>query len=120
MVEASPDLLQFGALGLLALFMGYVLRQMNKTSDFTEQLTKDALEGNRKSNEALAEVVGRPLLYGTTRRFLDVFGLADIEDLPPMEALRLKSATKPVEEVEPVNPPPIPEPQLAQCALSGA
>jgi segregation and condensation protein B len=67
-----------------------------------------------------AEVVGRPLLYGTTRKFLDVFGLVDIEDLPPMEALRLKSATKPAEEVEPVKPPPIPEPQLAQCALTGA
>lgn len=38
-----------------------------------------------------AEVVGRPLLYGTTRKFLDVFGLGDLEDLPPMEALRLKA-----------------------------
>lgn len=38
-----------------------------------------------------AEVVGRPLLYGTTRKFLDVFGLADLEDLPPMEALRLRA-----------------------------
>lgn len=37
-----------------------------------------------------AEIVGRPLLYGTTRKFLDVFGLADLNDLPPMEALRLR------------------------------
>lgn len=29
-----------------------------------------------------AEVVGRPLQYGTTRRFLDHFGLAGLEDLP--------------------------------------
>lgn len=29
-----------------------------------------------------AEVLGRPLLYGTTRRFLDTFGLASIKDLP--------------------------------------
>lgn len=36
-----------------------------------------------------AEIVGRPLLYGTTRKFLDVFGLADLNDLPPMEALSL-------------------------------
>ena len=67
-----------------------------------------------------AEVVGRPLLYGTTRRFLNVFGLADIDDLPPMEALRLKSASKPVEEVEPVTPPPVPQPPLQQCAAVGA
>ena len=36
-----------------------------------------------------AEIVGRPLLYGTTRKFLDVFGLADLDDLPPMETLTL-------------------------------
>jgi segregation and condensation protein B len=37
-----------------------------------------------------AEIVGRPMLYGTTRKFLDVFGLADLEDLPPMESLTLR------------------------------
>jgi segregation and condensation protein B len=29
-----------------------------------------------------AEELGRPMLYGTTRRFLEVFGLASIKDLP--------------------------------------
>ncbi|MBN2844200.1 MAG: SMC-Scp complex subunit ScpB [Sedimentisphaerales bacterium] len=29
-----------------------------------------------------AEELGRPLLYGTTQKFLDVFGLASIKDLP--------------------------------------
>lgn len=67
-----------------------------------------------------AEIVGRPLLYGTTKRFLDVFGLADLDDLPPMEALQFKPASKPVEEVEPVKPPPIPEPPLEQVAAIGA
>lgn len=37
-----------------------------------------------------AEVVGRPMLYGTTKKFLDLFGLADLDDLPPMEALLLR------------------------------
>jgi segregation and condensation protein B len=37
-----------------------------------------------------AEIIGRPMLYGTTRKFLDIFGLANLEDLPPMEALSLK------------------------------
>ncbi|MEW6743684.1 MAG: SMC-Scp complex subunit ScpB [Planctomycetota bacterium] len=32
-----------------------------------------------------AEVIGRPRLYGTTRRFLDLFGLAGLEDLPQVE-----------------------------------
>ncbi|MBU0638106.1 MAG: SMC-Scp complex subunit ScpB [Planctomycetes bacterium] len=47
-----------------------------------------------------AEVVGRPMLYGTTRKFLDVFGLADLDDLPPLEALTLRPAAGPVEAVE--------------------
>jgi segregation and condensation protein B len=34
------------------------------------------------------EVAGRPLLYGTTRRFLEVFGLARIEDLPTLRDLQ--------------------------------
>ena len=35
-----------------------------------------------------AEVLGRPMLYGTTRRFLEVFGLSDAKDLPKVEELR--------------------------------
>ncbi|MBL7132762.1 MAG: SMC-Scp complex subunit ScpB [Phycisphaerae bacterium] len=35
-----------------------------------------------------APVLGRPILYGTTRRFLETFGLADLEDLPKVEQLR--------------------------------
>ncbi|MGH7288111.1 MAG: SMC-Scp complex subunit ScpB [Myxococcota bacterium] len=30
------------------------------------------------------EVPGRPMLYGTTRRFLEVFGLGELEDLPTL------------------------------------
>lgn len=35
-----------------------------------------------------AEVIGRPLLYGTTRKFLEVFGLNSIKDLPDVEELK--------------------------------
>ncbi len=34
------------------------------------------------------EAVGRPLLYGTTREFLDHFGLRNLEDLPSKEELQ--------------------------------
>lgn len=34
-----------------------------------------------------AEEIGRPLLYGTTKKFLEVFGLASLEELPKIEAL---------------------------------
>jgi segregation and condensation protein B len=33
------------------------------------------------------EVPGRPLLYATTRRFLEVFGLARLEDLPTLREI---------------------------------
>lgn len=35
-----------------------------------------------------AEVLGRPLLYGTTKRFLQVFGLNSLKDLPTAEDLK--------------------------------
>jgi len=35
-----------------------------------------------------ADVLGRPMLYGTTKRFLEVFGLAGLDDLPRVEELR--------------------------------
>jgi segregation and condensation protein B len=30
------------------------------------------------------DVVGRPLVYGTSKRFLEVFGLTDLASLPPL------------------------------------
>jgi segregation and condensation protein B len=38
-----------------------------------------------------AEEPGRPILYGTTRRFLELFGLNSIKDLPQPEALLEKA-----------------------------
>jgi segregation and condensation protein B len=42
-----------------------------------------------------AEEPGRPILYGTTKRFLELFGLNSTKDLPPME-----DALKPRESSE--------------------
>jgi segregation and condensation protein B len=35
-----------------------------------------------------AEVLGRPMLYGTTKKFLGVFGLNSLKDLPKIEELK--------------------------------
>jgi len=35
-----------------------------------------------------AEELGRPLLYGTTKQFLDQFGLASVKDLPTLAELK--------------------------------
>jgi segregation and condensation protein B len=35
-----------------------------------------------------SEELGRPFLYGTTRKFLQVFGLRRLEELPPVDQIR--------------------------------
>ena len=35
-----------------------------------------------------AEILGRPMLYGTTKKFLEVFGLNTLKDLPKIEELK--------------------------------
>jgi len=36
-----------------------------------------------------AEELGRPMLYGTTRRFLEIFGLRSLDDLPRVPQLQM-------------------------------
>lgn len=61
-----------------------------------------------------AEVPGRPMLYGTTRRFLEVFGLSSLDDLPRVEELRggasAAPADKPAETPAEENQPQVDEP----------
>ena len=38
-----------------------------------------------------AEIVGRPMIYRTTKKFLEVFGLSSIRDLPKTEELKKPS-----------------------------
>jgi segregation and condensation protein B len=35
-----------------------------------------------------AEILGRPMLYGTTKKFLEIFGLNSLKDLPKAEELK--------------------------------
>lgn len=37
-----------------------------------------------------AEELGRPMLYGTTKSFLEVFGMSNLKDLPNIEELKQK------------------------------
>ncbi len=70
-----------------------------------------------------AEVVGRPLLYGTTKKFLEVFGLASLDDLPEVDALALPKQQPAKTAVEPAaggEPPPAPDaPQQDEQPASG-
>ena len=42
-----------------------------------------------------AEELGRPLLYGTTRKFLEIFGLNSLQDLPKVEELKPRGQMDP-------------------------
>jgi segregation and condensation protein B len=55
------------------------------------------------------QVVGRPFLYGTTREFLDRFGLNDLSDLPKVEDLSdLLGFEMPAAIAEPAPQSPLP------------
>jgi len=57
-----------------------------------------------------AEELGRPMLYGTTKEFLNVFGLAGLEDLPEVEGLSREASTA-------LRPPAaVPAPETAPAA----
>lgn len=63
----------------------------------SEEMLRQLLERDLVAVGGRAEDLGRPNVYVTTRRFLAAFGLAKIEDLPPIEALAGPAA-------EPVSP----------------
>jgi len=50
-----------------------------------------------------AEDLGRPLLYGTTKRFLEVFGLAGLDDLPQVDALKGGGSAAPPVQIQPAE-----------------
>ncbi|MHB8419106.1 MAG: SMC-Scp complex subunit ScpB [Myxococcales bacterium] len=54
------------------------------------------------------EELGRPLLYGTTREFLEFFGLAALDQLPTLrEFHELDEESRSIVEKDPVEPAPI-------------
>ena len=57
------------------------------------EVLRKLMEKNLVKIVGRAEVLGRPMLYGTTRRFLELFDLNTLEDLPRVEELRTTAAT---------------------------
>jgi segregation and condensation protein B len=53
----------------------------------SEEMLRQLMERDLVAIGGRAEDLGRPHVYVTSRRFLTVFGLARIEDLPPMDLL---------------------------------
>ena len=53
-----------------------------------------------------AEELGRPMLYGTTKEFLEVFGLATLDDLPQAKELR-PAVARPAKTAQVSDPEPV-------------
>lgn len=53
-----------------------------------EEILRQLLEKNMIRLVGRDDSIGRPYLYGTTKRFLEVFGLRDLSELPMAERLR--------------------------------
>jgi segregation and condensation protein B len=68
------------------------------------EVIRSLIEKNMVKIVGRAEVLGRPMLYGTTRRFLEVFGLASLDDLPRVEELRGGREKPPAKADEPAQP----------------
>ena len=51
-----------------------------------------------------AEEVGRPMLYGTTKDFLRIFGLANLQDLPEVQGLSREPSWKPAPQAPSESP----------------
>ena len=51
----------------------------------TGEVLRTLLEARLIAITGRAEELGRPMLYATTRHFLETFGLASIRDLPPVD-----------------------------------
>ena len=56
------------------------IRGVNSSYVLRRLLLKDLIKESGRS-----ELAGRPILYSTTSKFLDYFGLASLEDLPKLE-----------------------------------
>jgi segregation and condensation protein B len=78
------------------------------------EILRQLMERELVRIDGRSEELGRPYLYSTTRRFLQIFGLVNLEELPGREALQ----TSPLPSLPPVFPQPSepPEPSDAPGA----
>ena len=70
----------------------------------SEEMLRQLLERDLVAIGGRAEDLGRPNVYVTTRRFLATFGLARLEDLPPVDGLGSAAEDEPA--VPPAENPP--------------
>ena len=68
----------------------------------TAEVLKQLMERGLVRIAGHDDSLGRPYLYGTTRLFLEMYGLRSLDDMPMADELRRKKPTTPEPEVAPV------------------
>ena len=96
MDEARPHRLSPPSLETLSII---ALRQPISRADIAairgvevDGVIKTLLERDLITIVGKSDAPGRPMLYGTTQKFLEHFGLRDIDDMPKAAELRLQAA----------------------------
>jgi len=94
--EARPHRLSPPSLETLAII---ALRQPISRADIAairgvevDGVVKTLLERDLITIVGKSDAPGRPMLYGTTQKFLEHFGLRDLDDMPKAAELRLQAA----------------------------
>jgi segregation and condensation protein B len=94
--EARPHRLSQPSLETLSII---ALRQPISRADIAairgvevDGVIKTLLERDLITITGKSDAPGRPMLYGTTQKFLEHFGLRDIDDMPKAAELRLQAA----------------------------
>jgi len=110
MLKTSPTRLSRAALETLAIvaYKQPILRQeierlrgVDVGGILRTLLEKDVIRIMGRKN-----LPGRPLIYGTTRKFLEVFDLKDLESLPKLKEIRNLGSNE--EQITPIPAPPPP------------
>ncbi|MCG3149493.1 MAG: Segregation and condensation protein B [Verrucomicrobiae bacterium] len=123
--EARPHRLSQPALETLSII---ALRQPISRADIAairgvevDGVIKSLLERDLITITGRSEQAGKPLLYGTTQRFLEHFGLRDIDDMPKSAELRAQAAAlKTAEAKAAIVETPAAEPAPAAAVSASA
>ncbi|WP_437201368.1 SMC-Scp complex subunit ScpB [Planctomicrobium sp. SH664] len=67
------------------------------------EIIKQLLERNLIRVTGEDDSLGRPYLYGTTRQFLEMFGLSSLDELPMSERMRKRPAAQPASSAPEAN-----------------
>jgi segregation and condensation protein B len=90
----------------------------------SSEMIKQLMERNLVRIGGEDNSLGRPFLYETTRRFLEVYGLRDLDELPLADKLRRRGGAgeEPPPDANPAGPEPLagaPAPQVPVIEKAG-